>query len=69
MKRWSVIADNTPGLSLTVNQLNYAKGSPERAELTKTIKKLKGQFPITIPIIINGSEVSENIEYQFGSSN
>ncbi|KAJ5686794.1 hypothetical protein N7536_009413 [Penicillium majusculum] len=38
--------------------LNYAKGSPERAELTKTIKKLKGQFPFTIPITINGSEVT-----------
>lgn len=45
------------GLWLTANQLNYAKGSPERAELTKTIKKLKGQFPFTIPITINGSEV------------
>ncbi|KAJ5423315.1 hypothetical protein N7491_008531 [Penicillium cf. griseofulvum] len=38
--------------------LNYAKGSPERAELTKTIKKLKGQFPFTIPITINGSEIT-----------
>ncbi|KAJ6118521.1 hypothetical protein N7471_013141 [Penicillium samsonianum] len=38
--------------------LNYAKGSQERAELTKTIKKLKGQFPFTIPITINGSEIT-----------
>ncbi|KAJ5295750.1 hypothetical protein N7508_010571 [Penicillium antarcticum] len=37
--------------------LNYAKGSPERAELTKTIQKLKGEFPFTIPITINGSEI------------
>jgi 1-pyrroline-5-carboxylate dehydrogenase len=58
---------NCPGgLWLTANQLNYAKGSPERAELTKTIKKLKGQFPFTIPITINGSDVRGNTEYQFG---
>ncbi|KAJ5178517.1 uncharacterized protein N7500_001216 [Penicillium coprophilum] len=38
--------------------LDYAKGSPEREELTKTIKKLKGQFPFTIPITINGSEIT-----------
>ncbi|GLI74219.1 hypothetical protein PoHVEF18_002454 [Penicillium ochrochloron] len=37
--------------------LNYAKGSPERAELTKTIQKLKSEFPVTIPIQINGVEV------------
>ncbi|KAJ6051417.1 uncharacterized protein N7446_006049 [Penicillium canescens] len=37
--------------------LNYAKGSPERAELTKTIQKLKGEFPFAIPITINGSEI------------
>ncbi|KAJ5194703.1 uncharacterized protein N7498_008141 [Penicillium cinerascens] len=37
--------------------LNYAKGSPERTELTKTLQKLKSEFPFTIPIQINGSEV------------
>ncbi|KAJ5900617.1 uncharacterized protein N7473_004687 [Penicillium subrubescens] len=37
--------------------LNYAKGSPERAELTKTIQKLKSEFPVTIPIQINGVEI------------
>lgn len=40
-----------------VSQLNYAKGSPERAELTQAIQKLKSGFPFTIPININGSEV------------
>jgi hypothetical protein len=69
MKRWSVIPGYITGLSLTANQLNYAKGSPERAELTKTIKKLKGQLPFTIPLTINGSEVRENTEYHFGISN
>jgi hypothetical protein len=48
-----------------LNQLNYAKGSPERAELTKAIQRLKLQFPVTIPIKINGSEVCfENDGYQ-----
>lgn len=42
---------------LTDSKLNYAKGSPERAELTKTLQKLKSEFPFTIPIQINGSEV------------
>ncbi|KAJ6133955.1 hypothetical protein N7523_000277 [Penicillium sp. IBT 18751x] len=37
--------------------LNYAKDSAERAELTRTIQKLKSDFPFTIPIQINGSEV------------
>ncbi|KAJ5159545.1 uncharacterized protein N7482_006549 [Penicillium canariense] len=36
--------------------LHYAKGSPERAELTKAIQKLKSEFPVTIPIKINGAE-------------
>lgn len=64
MKRWSVIPKYITGVRLTANQLNYAKGSAERTELTKTIKKLKGQFPFTIPITINGSEVRENTQYQ-----
>ncbi|KAF4980667.1 hypothetical protein FZEAL_3335 [Fusarium zealandicum] len=37
---------------------DYAKGSPERAELTETIKKLKGTFPVNIPIHINGAAVT-----------
>ncbi|KAJ5611194.1 hypothetical protein N7510_007913 [Penicillium lagena] len=37
--------------------LDYAKGSPERAELTKTIKKMKEGFPFRIPITIDGTEV------------
>ncbi|KAJ5674523.1 uncharacterized protein N7477_004457 [Penicillium maclennaniae] len=37
--------------------LNYAKDSAERAELTRTIQKLKSEFPFTIPIQINGSKV------------
>ncbi|KAJ5811416.1 hypothetical protein N7474_007717 [Penicillium riverlandense] len=37
--------------------LDYAKGSPERAELTKKIKKMKEGFPFKIPITINGTEV------------
>ncbi|CAI7569530.1 unnamed protein product [Penicillium bialowiezense] len=37
--------------------LTYAKGSQERAELTKTLQKLKGQFPVQIPITINGAEI------------
>ncbi|KAJ5913884.1 hypothetical protein N7504_002767 [Penicillium tannophilum] len=37
--------------------LDYAKNSPERAELTKAIQKLKSEFPVTIPIQINGTEV------------
>ncbi|CAM1507744.1 Fc.00g045920.m01.CDS01 [Cosmosporella sp. VM-42] len=40
--------------------LDYAKGSPERAELTKTLKKLKGDIPIKIPLVINGSEVESH---------
>lgn len=38
-------------------KLDYAKNSPERAELTKAIQKLKSEFPVTIPIQINGAEV------------
>ncbi|PKY01615.1 delta-1-pyrroline-5-carboxylate dehydrogenase mitochondrial precursor, partial [Aspergillus campestris IBT 28561] len=37
--------------------LDYAKGSPERAELTRTLRKMKSQFPVQIPITINGSAV------------
>ncbi|KAJ5388695.1 hypothetical protein N7509_011236 [Penicillium cosmopolitanum] len=36
---------------------DYAKGSPERALLTKTIQHLKSEFPVTIPLKINGSEI------------
>ncbi|KAJ6164772.1 Aldehyde/histidinol dehydrogenase [Penicillium chermesinum] len=38
---------------------DYAKGSPERAELTKAIQKLKSEFPIPIPITIAGIEVEQ----------
>lgn len=38
-------------------QLDYAKGSPERAELTKTIKRMKSAFPLNIPISISGATV------------
>jgi 1-pyrroline-5-carboxylate dehydrogenase len=38
-------------------QFDYAKGSPERALLTKTIQQLKSEFPVTIPLKINGTEV------------
>ncbi|KAB8279510.1 Aldehyde/histidinol dehydrogenase [Aspergillus minisclerotigenes] len=37
--------------------LSYAKGSPERTELSETIQKMKNEFPATIPIKINGAEV------------
>ncbi|KAJ5760310.1 hypothetical protein N7520_007466 [Penicillium odoratum] len=37
--------------------LDYGKNSPERAELTKAIEKLKRELPLTIPIQINGAEV------------
>ncbi|KAH6887673.1 Aldehyde/histidinol dehydrogenase [Thelonectria olida] len=37
--------------------LNYAKGSPERAELEKTLKKLKSSLPVKVPISINGASV------------
>ncbi|OQE27847.1 hypothetical protein PENSTE_c004G10030 [Penicillium steckii] len=36
---------------------DYAKGSPERESLTKSIRKLKSEFPVTIPLKINGSEI------------
>ncbi|KAJ5756689.1 hypothetical protein N7533_006232 [Penicillium manginii] len=36
---------------------DYAKGSPERALLTKTIQQLKSEFPVTIPLKINGTEI------------
>ena len=38
-------------------QLDYAKGSPERAELTQTLQKLKRQMPFKIPLTIDGSTV------------
>ncbi|KAK7404020.1 hypothetical protein QQX98_010193 [Neonectria punicea] len=37
--------------------LDYAKGSPERAELTKTLHRLKSSFPVNVPISISGSTV------------
>ncbi|KAJ5083453.1 hypothetical protein N7456_012880 [Penicillium angulare] len=37
--------------------LEYGKNSPERESLTKAIQKIKSEFPVTIPIKINGSEV------------
>ncbi|KAJ5953274.1 hypothetical protein N7454_000170 [Penicillium verhagenii] len=37
--------------------LDYKKNSPERVELTKAIQKLKREFPVTIPIQINGAEI------------
>jgi 1-pyrroline-5-carboxylate dehydrogenase len=55
---------HVPRSLLTASKLNYAKGSPERAELTKTIQKLKSEFPFTIPIQINGSEVQHEIHHQ-----
>lgn len=48
---WSLYTDN-------IHQLNYAKGSPERAELTQSLKKLKSEIPFNIPIQINGAAVS-----------
>ena len=41
-------------------QFDYAKGSPESAELTETIKKLKSSFPVNIPIQISGANVSHS---------
>ncbi|GLB06626.1 delta-1-pyrroline-5-carboxylate dehydrogenase, mitochondrial [Aspergillus tubingensis] len=35
--------------------LDYAKGSPERAELTQALQKLKSEMPFNIPLTINGS--------------
>ncbi|KAJ5584934.1 delta-1-pyrroline-5-carboxylate dehydrogenase [Penicillium hispanicum] len=37
--------------------LNYAKGSPERAQLTQSIRQLKSELPVTIPIKISGTEI------------
>ncbi|KAE8339619.1 Aldehyde/histidinol dehydrogenase [Aspergillus arachidicola] len=37
--------------------LSYAIESPERAELSETIQKMKAEFPATIPIRINGLEI------------
>ncbi|PLN83644.1 delta-1-pyrroline-5-carboxylate dehydrogenase mitochondrial precursor [Aspergillus taichungensis] len=37
--------------------LDYAKGSPERAELTRTIQRMKSQFPVQIPVTIEGTAV------------
>ncbi|KAH7234042.1 hypothetical protein MRS44_001852 [Fusarium solani] len=39
---------------------DYAKGSPERAELTESIKKLKSKLPVNIPIQISGATVASN---------
>ncbi|KAF4483471.1 1-pyrroline-5-carboxylate dehydrogenase [Fusarium agapanthi] len=49
---------------------DYAKGSPERAQLTESIKKLKSSFPVKIPIQISGAEVtSKQILKQQNPSN
>ncbi|KAJ5690724.1 hypothetical protein N7462_005116 [Penicillium macrosclerotiorum] len=49
--------------------LDYAKGSPERAELTKTIKNMKEGFPINIPLQINGIEIeTKNSRIQLNPS-
>ncbi|KAK7425682.1 hypothetical protein QQZ08_007780 [Neonectria magnoliae] len=37
--------------------LDYAKGSSERAELTKALQRLKSSFPVNVPISISGSTV------------
>ncbi|KAH8427477.1 L-glutamate gamma-semialdehyde dehydrogenase [Aspergillus melleus] len=37
--------------------LDYGKGSPERAELTRTLDKLKRDMPFKIPLTVNGSPV------------
>ncbi|KAI5459217.1 Aldehyde/histidinol dehydrogenase [Mariannaea sp. PMI_226] len=37
--------------------LEYAKGSPEREELTNTLRTLKSSLPISIPLSINGVTV------------
>ncbi|KAI7771824.1 hypothetical protein LZL87_006100 [Fusarium oxysporum] len=49
---------------------DYAKGSPERAQLTESIKKLKSSFPVKIPIHISGVEItSKQILKQQNPSN
>ncbi|KAE8333573.1 Aldehyde/histidinol dehydrogenase [Aspergillus sergii] len=42
---------------LTSHFLSYAIESPERAELSETIQKMKAEFPATIPIRTNGLEI------------
>ncbi|KAF2157698.1 hypothetical protein K461DRAFT_317757 [Myriangium duriaei CBS 260.36] len=36
---------------------HYANGSPERESLLRTLKQLKAQTPISIPLTINGSKI------------
>ncbi|KAF7563407.1 hypothetical protein G7046_g728 [Stylonectria norvegica] len=40
--------------------LDYAKGSPERAQLTQTLARLKSEMPFKIPISIGGSTVESH---------
>ncbi|KAL3301442.1 delta-1-pyrroline-5-carboxylate dehydrogenase, partial [Colletotrichum asianum] len=37
--------------------LEYAKGSPERARLLESLRKLKSQMPVQVPITIDGVKV------------
>lgn len=37
---------------------DYAKSSPERAKLTQAIQELKSQMPVTVPLLINGAQVT-----------
>ncbi|MEA3287600.1 MAG: L-glutamate gamma-semialdehyde dehydrogenase [Candidatus Marinimicrobia bacterium] len=52
------MADKMAVVPQAVNEpiLNYAPGSPERAELTRMLDKMKAEV-IEIPIIINGKEI------------
>ncbi|KAK1143518.1 hypothetical protein N8T08_006324 [Aspergillus melleus] len=43
--------------------LDYGKGSLERAELTRTLDKLKRDMPFKIPLTVNGSSV-ETLQYR-----
>jgi len=48
----------TPRIPVPVNEpvLSYAPGSPERAELKRTVKDLSSR-QIEIPLVIGGKEV------------
>ncbi|CAK7207716.1 hypothetical protein SEUCBS139899_010527 [Sporothrix eucalyptigena] len=40
---------------------DYARGSPERAELTKALEELKANLPAQIPLVIGGAKINENL--------
>lgn len=41
---------------------SFAKGSPEREELTRTLQQMKQKLPQKIPITVSGKVVSERLK-------